>query len=88
MRRISTLVEIVLAATLLILGLYITSYEWSPNNKLANDGVALIGGAFCFTLGSIVLIPAVRSVIWHWQMLRQSAPSRHLDKAASHSNHT
>ena len=57
------------------------------SDKLANGtGVALIGGAFCFTLGVMVLIQAVRSVIWHWQMLRQSAPSQPLDRAASHHN--
>ena len=75
MRRISTVLEMTLSATLLILGLYLL-YEGGSDKLASGGGIALIGGAFCFTLGVMVLIVAVRSVIWHWQMLRQSAPNQ------------
>jgi hypothetical protein len=70
MRRISTLFEIILSATLLILGLYML-YEGS-SNKSANEPAILIGGAVCFTLSVMTLISAVRSILWHRRMLRHS----------------
>jgi hypothetical protein len=78
MRRISTLFEIILSATLLALGLYML-YEGS-SNKSASGTAILICGAACFTLSVTTLIYAVRSILWHRRMLRHS--NHYLDSAA------
>jgi hypothetical protein len=80
MRRISTLFEIILSATLLVLGLYML-YEGS-SNKSASAPAVLIGGAVCFTLSVITLFSAVRSILWHRRMLRHSMPKHELDTSA------
>ncbi len=81
MRRISTLFEIVLSATLLILGLYML-FDASAN-KSASEAAILIGGAVCLTLSVMTLTAAVRSILWHRRMLRHSMPNHDLDSAAS-----
>jgi len=73
MRRISTLFEAILSATLLILGLYML-HEVS-SSKSPGEAAILIGGAVCFTLGVMTLVSAVRSILWHRRMLRQSVPN-------------
>jgi hypothetical protein len=80
MKRISTLFEIILSVTLFVLGLYLL-YQ-GGSNKSANEGPIVIGGAVCFTLGVMTLISAVRSIIWHQRMLRQSMPNHDLDSNA------
>jgi hypothetical protein len=85
MRRISTLFEIVLSATLLILGLYALQ-EGSANNS-GSAGALLILGAVCFTLGVATLASAFRSILWHRHMLRHSAANHHLNGAAPKRNH-
>jgi hypothetical protein len=70
MRRISTSFEIILSATLLVLGLFML-YEGS-SNKSASAPAMLIGGAVCFTLGVMTLFSAVRSILWHRRMIRHS----------------
>jgi hypothetical protein len=77
MKRISTLFEIILCATLLVLGLYLL-YE-GTSNKSGSEAAILIGGAVCFTLSVMTLIFAVRSILWHRRMLRHS--SHYLDSA-------
>jgi hypothetical protein len=67
--RIWTLFEVVVAATLLLLGLYLL--DVGSANKAASEGQVLIG-AVCFALGIMTLVSAVRSIIWHRQMLRHS----------------
>jgi hypothetical protein len=42
----------------------------------------LIGGAVCFTLGMMTLVSAVRSILWHRRMLRNSIPKDYPDGAA------
>jgi hypothetical protein len=79
MKRISTAFEIILSATLLVLGL-VMLYEGS-SNKSPNDPAILIGGAACFTLGVMTLFSAVRSILWHRRMVRQSL-NHDLDSAA------
>jgi hypothetical protein len=85
MRSISTLFEIILSATLLLLGLY-TLQEGSANNS-SSAGVMLILGAVCLALGVTTLISAVRSILWHRHMLRHSAANHHLNGAAPKRNH-
>ena len=85
MRRISTLFEIILSATLLILALY-TLQEGSAINS-SSAGTVLILGAVCFTLGLATLVSAFRSILWHRHMLRHSAANRHLNGAAPKRNH-
>ncbi len=76
MRRISTLFEAILSATLLILGLYML-HEGS-SSKSPSEAAILTGGAVCFTLGVMTLVSAVRSILWHRKMLRHSVPNHHL----------
>jgi len=80
MRRISTFFEIILSATLLIFGLYM-SHEGSTNKSPAEVAL-LIGGAVCFTLGVMTLASAVRSILWDRRMLRHSIPKDYLHGAA------
>jgi len=72
MRRIATFFEVILSATLSILGLFML-HEGSANKSLSETAV-LIGGAVCFTLGGMTLVSAVRSILWHRRMLRHSIP--------------
>ena len=76
MRRISTLFEGILSATLLILGLYML-HEGS-SSKSPSEAAILIGGAVCFTLGVMTLVSAVRSILWHRRMLRHSVANHYL----------
>jgi hypothetical protein len=84
MRRISTFFEIILSATLLVLGLFML-YEGSSNLS-ASAPAMLIGGAVCFTLGVMTLFSAVRSILWHRRMIRHSLSNHDLDSAA-HGHH-
>ena len=70
MKRISTLFEIILSATLLVPGLYML-YEGS-SNKSPSEAAVLIGGAVCFTLSVMSLSFAAKSILWHRRMLRRS----------------
>jgi hypothetical protein len=79
MRRISTPFEVILSATLLVLGLYML-YEGS-STKSASEAAMLIGGAVCFTVSVMTLFSAVRSILWHRRMVRHSL-NHDLDSAA------
>ena len=68
MRRIATFVEVFVSASLSMAGLYML-YEASLNRSLNSEAI-LIGGAVCFSVGVMTLIPAVRSILWHRKMLR------------------
>jgi divalent metal cation (Fe/Co/Zn/Cd) transporter len=72
MKRISTLFEIIVSAALLFLGLYML-YEAS-SNKSTNEAAILIGGAVCFTLSIMILVSAVKSLLWHRRMLSKARP--------------
>jgi len=80
-KRIWTLFEILVSATLLITGLYMV-YEGASNNS-RSEGAILIGGAVCFTFGMMTLVSAVRSILWHRNMLRHSTPN-HSQHGAAH----
>ena len=82
MRRISTPFEVMLSATLLVLGLYML-YEGS-STKSASEAAMLIGGAVSFTVSLMTLFPAVRSILWHRRMVRHSVTG--LNRAASGPN--
>jgi hypothetical protein len=78
MRRISTLLEVLLAAALFILGLYLVHIAISAESVYGP--VILVGGAVSFTLGQMTLVFAVKSILWHRRMLRQSIPRRKVDR--------
>jgi hypothetical protein len=82
MRRISTPLEVMLSATLLVLGLYML-YEGS-STKSASEAAMLIGGAVTFTVSVMTLFSAVRSIVWHRRMVRDSVSG--LNRAASGPN--
>jgi hypothetical protein len=84
MKRVSTVFEIILSATLLLLGLYLL-YEGS-SNKSASAPAILIGGAVCFTLSVMILVSAIRSILWHRRMLRHSMPDQGSEIVASGHN--
>ena len=84
MRRISTLFEVILSATLLILGIYMLHEGGS--SKSVSGAAILIGGAVCFTLGVMTLVPATRSILWHRHMLRNSISNQQVDGAAREQN--
>ena len=77
MRRISTLLEIILTSILLFTGGFML-YEASLN-KSSNETAILVGGAACFSLSLTILVSAVKSLVWHRQMLRHAMPKHHLD---------
>jgi len=83
MRRISTAFEIILSAALLVLGLFML-YEGSSNKSTSMPAI-LIGGAVCFTVGVMTLFSAVRSILWHRRMVRNSL-NDDLDSAAHGDN--
>jgi hypothetical protein len=56
--------------------------EGASNNS-ASEAAILIGGAVCFTLGMMTLVSAVRSILWHRNMLRHSTPD-HSQYDAAH----
>lgn len=66
MRRMPTLIETGLCATLSIFGLYVT-YE----GAIEQESAYLLIGALCFVLGAVGLVMAVRNLLWHRQMLRE-----------------
>jgi hypothetical protein len=70
MRRISTLFEVILSATLLILGIYLL-YE-GISTRSPSETAVVIGGACFFVLGMMALVSAIRSILWHRHMLRHS----------------
>lgn len=67
MRIVPTSLEITVVAILLMLGLTLL-YEGTANQLTA----VLILGALCFAVGVPILALAIRNVVWHRRMLRQS----------------
>jgi hypothetical protein len=81
MKRLATLLEILLSALLLVAGIYLL-YE-GTSSKLTSAPAILIGGAVCFTMSVMTLASALRSFVWHRRMLRRSVHSHGLEGAAS-----
>ena len=84
MRKISTLFEVILSATLLILGLYLL-LEGS-SNRSSGEAAILICGAVCCALGVMTLVSAIRSILWHRFMLRHSSPNHNVNSAVREHN--
>jgi hypothetical protein len=80
MKRISTLFEITLSATLSLLGFYML--QEGTSNKSASAAAILIAGAVCFTVGVMTFSSAVRSILWHRSMLRHSKHQNYMGGAA------
>jgi hypothetical protein len=80
MRRISTLFAALLSATLLILGIWLL-YEGILASS-ASETAILISGAAFFALGVMTLVSAIRSLLWHRHMVRNSSPNNEMDGAA------
>jgi uncharacterized membrane protein len=80
MRRVSTFFAVILSSTLSILGIFML-HEGGANKSLS-EAAMLIGGAVCLTLGMMTLVSAVRSILWHRRMLRDSIPKDYPDGAA------
>jgi hypothetical protein len=84
MKRISTLFEIILSATLLLLGLYLL-YEGSSNKS--TSAAIQIGGAVCCAVSIMTLVSAVKSILWHRRMLRHSMSHHDPDTSAPQHHH-
>jgi hypothetical protein len=72
MKRTWTLFEIIISAALLLLGLYML--QEGISNTSARAPAIVIGGALFFTIGVMALVSAVKSILWHRSMLRDSMP--------------
>jgi hypothetical protein len=75
MRRIPSPPEIAGYTILSIFGLSML-YEGTVHQETA----ILISGAVCFLLSIIALVSALRNVLWHRQMLRQSARAEEIGR--------
>jgi hypothetical protein len=84
MRRIATLLEIILSGTLLFTGLYLL-YEGTSSDSPSATAM-LIGGAVCCTMSVMTLASALRSLLWHRRMMRHSIHNHGLEGAASEHN--
>ena len=84
MKRIATVLEIILSVTLLVTGIFLL-YE-GTSSKLTSAPAMLIGGAVCFTMSVMMLSSAVKSLVWHRRMLRHSVQDHGLGSAASQHN--
>jgi uncharacterized membrane protein len=69
-KRIPSSFEIVLSATLLVLGLYLL--DDGSLSKTTNGSAIVIIGAVCLALSVVTLISAIRSMLWHRHMLKHS----------------
>jgi hypothetical protein len=84
MKRISTVFEIILSAALLVLGLFML--QEGISGKSTSAPAILIGGAVFFTAGVMTVTSAVRSILWHRRMVRNSL-NHELDSPALWTNH-
>jgi hypothetical protein len=87
MRGKSTLLEIILSAISLFLGLRML-YEGGSGKDAAAAGISMIGGAFFLMLGAVILLQGVKAARSHRQMLRHLGASQELDGTASQHNRT
>jgi len=71
MRRISTLLEVLLSAALFILGLYLLHAAISAQSEYGV--LILVAGAVSFALG--------QSILWHRRMLRRSVRNQKVDRS-------
>jgi hypothetical protein len=69
MRRVYSVLETILSALLLTCGFYMLNEGVSDKS---NATAMLLGGAAFSVLGVVTLQAAVRSIIWHRTMLRNS----------------
>jgi uncharacterized membrane protein len=74
MRSVPTSLEIVVYTVLSIAGLAMI-YEGTTDQSAA----LLVSGALCITFGLLTLVYAIRNMLWHRRMLRQSATDEKLD---------
>jgi hypothetical protein len=79
MRRISTLLEVLLSAALFILGLYLLHAAISAQSEYGV--LILVAGAVSFALGQMALVFAVKSILWHRRMLRRSVRNQKVDRS-------
>jgi membrane protein implicated in regulation of membrane protease activity len=71
-KRVSSFLEIVLCATLLVAGLF--TLQDGIASKSTGGVAVLILGAVLITLAAISLVHAIRSLLWHRYMLQVSKP--------------
>jgi membrane protein implicated in regulation of membrane protease activity len=79
MRRISTLLEVLLSAALFIFGLYLVHAAISVNS--AYGALVLLVGAVSCSLGQMFLVFAVKSILFHRRMLRRSVHNQNADRS-------
>ena len=74
MRRIPVLLEFIFYALLSTIGSYMLYLGTSGQEMML-----LIAGALCSVSGFLALGFAIRAILWHRQMLRESISSRGAD---------
>ena len=75
MNRMTTILEVVASAALLIAGFY-WLYDGSQN-KTASGPIAVVGGAFCLAVSVVMLVSAAKSILWHRQALKHAMRRQH-----------
>ncbi|HMI54292.1 MAG TPA: hypothetical protein VK525_22475 [Candidatus Saccharimonadales bacterium] len=71
----TTILEVVTSAALLVAGFY-WLYDGSQN-KTASGPMAVIAGAFCLAVSIVMLVSAVKSILWHRQALKHAMRGQH-----------
>ena len=84
MKRISTPFEFTVSVSLVLLGFYLL--QEGTSDKSASASAILIAGSVCFTVGVMNTVSAVRSILWHRSMLRQSRQRNYMGGAAPGGN--
>jgi hypothetical protein len=82
MRRLSGLVEFISLAIILLLG-SLSIYQSFFSDMGLSSTIALVAGAILATAGLLGLFVAIRSVMWHRKMMKQSPPYEHTIVASS-----
>jgi uncharacterized membrane protein len=78
MRRVTGLIEFIVIGMILAMGLLLVNLSFSDEIDTGRS-ISLVFGVV-FTLAALLaLIPAVKSVIWHYQMRRRTDPNQIAD---------
>lgn len=70
-RRVWTLFEMLVSIGLMGGGSYLLVLGMA--NKTATDSLMVLAAALCMTMGGLTLGSAIRSLLWHREMLRRAA---------------
>lgn len=78
MRRIPTIFELTVSAAIILFGSY-ALFQGISNNRENDDSFVVIAGGVLLAIGGMALVLAIKSLLWHWQMVRQTEANEDLD---------